>query len=379
MMRIRHQSVRTVLFYGILASASARAQLIASDDFSGYANNFVTLDTCDATTGWTAYGDTISIDQNATSFKEGRGSLQLSYSDSSHRSTTYKTIPTSDLTSMSKIGFWAYVTDNTNSRRFEIRVGQPGNYREYRYTGEIYTGWNYPEFDLDSPYIIVGNPDMSVVDYLWIGYYYNAGEAGAYWMVDAATAYSAPNFTAGNFYYINQSNLYGIANYQNIDGTNEMLVNGISRYNSGNHGRVLYLTATPGSFHASFDFRFNCDDHNVGWIRFLWRFVDGHNYNGVFVSRGYNRAGIEQLVDNQRQNQEIAFIPSVGTMYHVDVSVQDDHVDFFIDGASITSWDLPPSSLSGPLSFESYSGNIDLFQGYTTTVAVSNVAIYGPE
>jgi len=217
---------------------------------------------------------------------------------------------------------------------------------------------------------------MASVDYLWLGYYYDSGEAGAYWLVDALTAYSTPNFTAGNFYYIHQSNLYGIANYQLTDGTSELLVNGISRYNSGNHGRVLYLAATPGTFHASFDFRFNCDDHDVGWIRFLWSFLDGHNYNGVFVSRGYNKAGVEQLVDNHRAQREVAFAASVGAKYHVDVYVQDEHVDFYIDGTPITSWDLPPSSLSGPLSFESYSGNIDLFQEYTTTVAISNVAIF---
>lgn len=364
----------------MLASVSAQAQLIASDDFSGYFNNFVTLDTFDATDGWVPFGDTFSIDQSAASFKEGTGALQLSYSDSSHRSIAYKAIPASDLTSMSKIGFWAYITDNTNAARFELRVGQPGNYREYRHTGEIHRGWNYPEFDLDIPYVVVGNPDMSAANYLWVGYYYAAGETGAYWLVDVASAYSAPNFTAGNFYYVNQSNLYGIANYQNIAGTNEMLVNGISRYNSGNHGRVLYLTSTPSSFHASFDFRFNCDDHDVGWMRFLWRFVDGFNYIGVFVSRGFNRAGIERLVDNQRDYRQIPFMASVGTMYHLDVVVcDDDHVEFYIDGAPVTSWDLPTWSLLGPFAFESYSGSIDLFQGYSTTVAVSNVAIYGPE
>src|SRR5215831_5789126 len=211
------RTLRAVMFFAALVTGSAHAQLVASDDFSTYFDNFATLDSGDATTGWTAYADTSSIDQNTTSFKEGTGSLQLSYSDSSHRSTAFKSISGVDLTSMAKIGFWAYVGDNTHSQRFELRVGQPGNYREYRYTAEIYRGWNYPEFDLDNPYTIVGSPDMSGVNYLWVGYYYSAGEAGAYWLVDALTAYTAPNFTAGTFYYINRANLYGIANYQNLD------------------------------------------------------------------------------------------------------------------------------------------------------------------
>jgi len=378
-MRGRHHVFRAAILVGVFAASSARSQLIASDDFSGYSHNFVTLDSCDATDGWMPFADTSSIDSNSSSFKEGTASLQLSYSDASHRSTAFKAVPTADLTSMAKIGFWAYVADNSHAQRFELRVGQPGNYREYRHTSEIYLGWNYPEFDLNNPYTVVGDPDMTAVSYLWVGYYYTAGESGAYWLVDAVTSYTAPNFTAGNFYYINGANLYGIANYQNLDGTNELLVNGISRYNSGNHGRVLYLDRTPDTFYASFDFRFNCDDHGVGWMRFLWRFVDGHNYNGVFVSRGFNRAGTEQLVNNVRVNQQIPFFPSAGTRYHADVYVQGDHVDFYVDGAFITSWDLPPSSLAGPLAFESYSGNIDLFQGYTTTVAISNVAIFGPE
>ena len=376
-MRADHHTFRAAILVAVFATWSAQAQLIASDDFSGYAANFITLDNCDAIDGWMPFADTSSIDSNGSSFKEGIAALQLSYSDVSHRSTAFKTVATADLTSMAKIGFWAYVADNSHAQRFELRIGQPGNYREYRHTSEIYLGWNYPEFDLDSPYTIVGNPDMTAVNYLWVGYYYTAGESGAYWLADAVTAYTAPNFTGGNFYYIHDANLFGIANYQNLDGTNELLVNGISRYNSGNHGRVLYLDGSPDAFHASFDFRFNCDDHGVGWMRFLWRFVDGFNYNGVFVSRGFNRAGAEQLLDNSREFYQIPFVVSVGTRYHADVCVQGDHVDFYVDGALITSADLRPSSLAGPLAFESYSGNIDMFQGYTTTLAISNLAIFG--
>jgi hypothetical protein len=40
---------------------------------------------------------------------------------------------------------------------------------------------------------------------------------------------------------------------------------------------------------------------------------------------------------------------------------------------------VPASTLAGPFAFESYSGNIDLDQGFTTTIAISNVAIYEME
>jgi hypothetical protein len=362
----------------LLSAGSARAQqLIGFDDFSGYSANLGTLDSCDVTDGWTAFADTSAADQNVVSFKEGSASLQLSYSPSSGRSTAYKSLTPVDLSSMNDIGFWAHVSDVTFARRLELRVGQAGNYREYRYTGEIYAGWTYAEFDLNNPYVVVGTPDMTSVDYLWVGYYYDSGETGTSWLVDGVSAYTAPNFTAGNFHYINDAILYGVAGYQIHDGTNELLVNGVSRYNSGNHGRVLFLTSTPTNFYASFDFRFNADDNGVGWMRFLWNFVDGHNYRGVYIARDhYKKAGIEQFVMNQRVNQEVGFTASVGTSYHVDVWASGDDVELYIDGVLVVTSTVPASELAGPFSFESYSGNIDLYQGFTTTVAISNVAIY---
>jgi hypothetical protein len=365
----------------LLSAGNVRAQqLIGFDDFSGYAANLANLDSCDVTDGWTAYADTSSVDPNTVSFKEGTASLQLSYSPSSGRSTAHKSIMAVDLTSMNNIGFWAYVGDNAHSQHLEIRIGQAGNYQEYRYAGEIFQGWTYAEFDLSNPYAVVGSPDMTSVDYLWVGYYYGSGETGTYWLVDGVSAYTSPNFTAGNFYYINNAILYGVAGHQIHDGTNELLVNGISRYNSGNHGRVLYLTSTPTSFYASFDFRFNADDNGVGWMRFLWDFVDGHNYRGIYIARDrYNKTGIEQFVDNRRVNQEIGFTAVVGRSYHVDVWASGDDVELYIDGVGVMTSTVPASTLAGPFAFESYSGNIDLDQGFTTTVAISNVAIYEME
>jgi len=148
----------------VFAAATVHAQLIASDDFSGYSANFVTLDNCDATDGWMPFADTSSIDSNGNSFKEGTAALQLSYSDASHRSTAFKTIASADLTAMAKIGFWAYVADNSHAQRFELRVGQPGNYRLYRHATEIYLRRTYLEFALSKAFTIVGNPDMTAVN-----------------------------------------------------------------------------------------------------------------------------------------------------------------------------------------------------------------------
>ena len=278
---------------------------------------------------------------------------------------------------MTKLAFWAYVADSTYSSRFQIRIGHnSSNYFEYRNIG-INNGWNYNEFDLTSPDVTVGTPNLNNIQYIATDYFYNTGEANSYWQVDDIWAYIDSTFT--NYLYTQPSDsyLYGVHEIYNNDGTYEFLVNHTSRVGAAGHGRALRENATPDWFNANYDFRIVC---NVGgWgHRFLFDYLDGLNFSCVYVSQKYNKIGVEQYIDNVRNYDEVAFTPSVDTVYSVEIRVRGQDVTVYLDGEQMLVYTLAEDRTVGGFGLESY-GSSDLTK--ETATAFRNLAVsdYGKE
>lgn len=171
---------------------------IFSDDFSGYNDNYIKIDSCNVTTGWGTWKDTTGFTQNTSRFKEGTASLQINMTPSANnRSNANKTISQIDISGMVKLAFWAYIPNATYSSSLRIRVGaNSSNYYEYRNTA-IDSGWNYNEFDLSTPYASSGSPNLNNIQYIALDYYYSTGEANTYWIADNIWAYKDTTFTNG--------------------------------------------------------------------------------------------------------------------------------------------------------------------------------------
>lgn len=347
-----------------------------SDSF-GYASNYKKLDNCDSATGWTKVYDASSTELNTTTFKEGIGGVQVNYADSTHRAAATKTITAVDISGMTKIGFWFYNPAPTSATRIDFRVGQFGNYREYRYTGEIYTGWTYCEWDIASPYATSGSPNMSAVTYLLVILNYSAGDANTLFVIDDIWAYKSPNVTEGVWTYPNNSHLYGVAGINAANGA--LYVGHISREGSGNHGRVVYRTSTPTNFHASVDIRKICDDDSCGWVRFGCDFLDGANYFEAFITTTYSKAGISQIIEGTGTYEQIDFTFTTGRQYHLDLYVEGQDATFYIDGSLIARYTMPTTRTVGGIVLESSAGNYTDNPGKTTTIEFQNFKLYSTE
>lgn len=120
----------------------------------------VTIEACDATTGWAAGGDGTGVTLNTTDGerKEGTGSLNLAITHSTGESTFTKTITSTDLTG-DKVFVWVYFTDVSMVSKVSVLLGTSGvaNANKYDTDGNLLSvGWNSLSVDVDSPDSTVG-------------------------------------------------------------------------------------------------------------------------------------------------------------------------------------------------------------------------------
>lgn len=349
----------------------------STDTFLGYTSNYKVLHACDVTTGWSIFSDTTSLAQNTTSFKEGTASLQLNFTQTAtNRSAAFRTITSTDISAMAKMGFFARVASNVKASRFEIRIGtDSSNYNEYRYTGAIESGWTFCEFDLASPFSTTGSPNLAAITYMFIAYYYNASETNTSWSIDGIYAYKSPNFTNGVWTYPNSSTLYGVV-YPSTDG---MLVNQYNRYNSGNHGRAMYGSTTPTNFDLSIGLVKVNDDAGKGWAKVMWDFADGINYTGVYISAEFSKVGIEQYVAGTRNYSDVAFTFTTGVRYTILARCNGNDITLFINGVPRIKYTITSPRTTGAVCLEAYSGNVDSYPTASTTIKFNDFQLFSTD
>jgi hypothetical protein len=357
------------------------------DDFSGYNSNYVKIATFDSVDGWGSLSDTSSIATTNTVVKEGSASAKVSYMYSAGVSGIEKSIPSIDISSMDRIGFWIWKINTTKVTRYELRIGQDdGNYREYRnttgpYVMSIYNGSSYMVWNLTENYSSSGNPDMSDIQYVRIAIYYNSGEASnTYWIVDDLIAFKFINYLSPIFSYIGdestlQKDLYGVV--EPCGYGNSMCLSQISRLDSGDHGRILYNNSamnSPTNVNISTTFAFFNDWNNTAWLRLGSDFTDGENYSAIFISRKYNKCGVEQLTNYSRNYEEVACTPAMNTNYTVLMVQRDKNVSLYIDGILQKSYNMSNARTNGSYFIEAYAG-VDTLLGNSTSVQIWNFSV----
>ena len=146
-----------------------------------------TIDSCDATTGWTDNADnTVSV--NTTTYKEGTGALNYTKDGTaSANASSYKTTTSLNFTSK-EIALWIYVKDATMYAKFavsaclEIRFGSDSsNYYYWRKDkADLAAGWNYVH-GLTSATATgtTGTPVITACDYTMVQF--TADASGTTW------------------------------------------------------------------------------------------------------------------------------------------------------------------------------------------------------
>lgn len=129
-----------------------------SSSDTGLFGGGITVDTCDASTGWTNEGDASAVTLNTTAgeFKEGTGCLNLPLTYSTGTSGWYKTIGATDMDT-DKHAFWFYITqvselaNSDNAVRLTLGTGGFTNASYYDTTRDsLSNGWNSIVHNLDT-------------------------------------------------------------------------------------------------------------------------------------------------------------------------------------------------------------------------------------
>lgn len=137
-------------------------------------NELDTVDSCDATTGWTASTDgAIILNITSGEYKEGTGCLNIQKTGTTVTNVLYdKTLSVAYNLNNNEINFWYYIDDATELAKLssvEVRVGSNNsNYYYVNYLStSITTGWNRLRINLNNS-SIVGAPTANNIVYVGV-------------------------------------------------------------------------------------------------------------------------------------------------------------------------------------------------------------------
>jgi len=149
------------------------------------------MDTYDGDGTWVGTNDATTVATDASTYKEGTGSVSFSI-DVSNSTSNKATLTNPDMASVdassltlndSGVIMWVYLTDATDIRSIELKFGSDSsNYHAVKQYGAdvqglaYKDGWNrifIPTLNRQT----VGTPDMSAVDYLQVNVTFDSGEA----------------------------------------------------------------------------------------------------------------------------------------------------------------------------------------------------------
>jgi hypothetical protein len=175
----------------VLADYADRIWMNAGYDTAATYTTIHNMDTYDGDGTWVGSNDATTVATDASTYKEGSGSVSFTI-DVSNSTANKATLTNSTFTAVDLSGeqiddgaiiFWAYLTDASDIRSFEVRFGSDSsNYYAVRgyevdAQGVKYTdGWNRIFIPCRNKQT-VGSPDMSAVDYLQVNIAFDSGEA----------------------------------------------------------------------------------------------------------------------------------------------------------------------------------------------------------
>jgi hypothetical protein len=134
------------------------------------------VDSCDATTGWTAGANT-TRSVNTSTYKEGTGSLNMYVSSSATSGSMDKTTTSVDFTSKD---LWQFVYISaalyanllSTGAALTIRFGSDSSNYYYRTwtKAQLASGWNYLMFNTTTATGTTGSPAIAACDYYYVSY-----------------------------------------------------------------------------------------------------------------------------------------------------------------------------------------------------------------
>jgi len=148
------------------------------------------MDTFDGNGTWTGSNDATTVATDASTYKEGAGSvsftIDVSNSTSNKATLTNSTMASVDISSYllndSGIILWAYLTDASEIKSFEVKFGSDSsNYYAVKSYGTNVQGINYTDgwnriFIPTTNRQTVGSPDTTAIDYLQVNIQFDSSE-----------------------------------------------------------------------------------------------------------------------------------------------------------------------------------------------------------
>lgn len=152
----------------------------------------LSVDTCDATTGWTDSAD-MTVSLNTTTFREGIGALNLTKDGTGAALASTSKDTTSQTFTGRKLGFWLYIIDAAAyaklaaSNALRVRFGSDSsNYYSFDFANtallgpsQTGVGWQWIECNILNPTGTTGTPNLAAMDYCYIGL--TASASGTVW------------------------------------------------------------------------------------------------------------------------------------------------------------------------------------------------------
>lgn len=351
----------------------------SSDAFTSYESNYAFIDTFNSMTGWAAKYNTTAMADWTHVFKEGNQSMNITMTPlGGTRSCVQKNLSSPvNVASFDYIQMENYVSNNTSLTRYELRIGSDiSNYREYR-NSTVYKGWTDTIWEYNGNYTSFGTPDMSAVDFVQLCLYYpTSGITITSWLADSIWVHDGLTYLSPNWTYVENKPLYGITI---PGGSGSFYLTGDSRPGSSNHGRItinLTNNTTPSSFTVNVMAKFVNDNKTNAWLRVMWDFFDGHNYSGVYLSRPYSKAGIEEYLYNNRSNVEWTKAINLSEVYNVTADVVDTNITLYLNGTRIGSYITPNPrrQYDSVVAIETYGG-VDTDMGNSSLIQISSFSL----
>jgi len=133
-------------------------------------NSFALLDNCDATTGWTAGANSLTL--NTVDKKEGSGALQALGSGTEEFRKIFSSVNTGASVTNGSISFWYYVSDASqfaSNNQIELGSGGAPDVNEYSWNiGPLNNGWNFIIKSFSTAGITGGTPNLNAINWFRI-------------------------------------------------------------------------------------------------------------------------------------------------------------------------------------------------------------------